>query len=47
MAWYNWSLTEYQIDNNWKLEDWNENDWKLEGQFCIFAYSYFVEKKGK
>ena len=22
----------------WKLEDWNEKNWKLEGQFCIFAY---------
>ena len=22
---------------NWKLKDWNENDWKLEGQFFIFA----------
>ena len=20
----NWDLTEYQIDNNWKLEDWND-----------------------
>ena len=30
-AGHNWSLTEYQIDNNWKLEDWNEKDWKLEG----------------
>ena len=24
MAWYNWSLMEYQIDDNWKLEDWND-----------------------
>ena len=23
-AGHNWSLTEYQIDNNWKLEDWND-----------------------
>ena len=23
---------------NWKLEDWNEKMWKLEGQFCIFAF---------
>ena len=23
---------------NWKLEDWNEKDWKLEGQLFIFAY---------
>ena len=23
-AGYNWSLTEYQIDNNWKLENWND-----------------------
>ena len=22
----NWGLTEYRIDNNWKLEDWNEKD---------------------
>ena len=20
----NWDLTEYRIDNNWKLEDWND-----------------------
>ena len=20
----NWGLTEYQINNNWKLEDWND-----------------------
>ena len=26
----NWGLTEYRIDNNWKLEDWNEKCWKLE-----------------
>ena len=38
-AGHNWSLTEYQIDNNWKLEDWNEKDWMLEGQFCIFTYN--------
>ena len=23
-AGYNWGLMEYQIDNNWKLEDWND-----------------------
>ena len=22
----------------WKLKDWNEKQWKLEGQFCIFAF---------
>ena len=26
------------IDKNWKLEDWNEKMWKLESQFCIFAF---------
>ena len=20
----NWNLTEYRIDNNWNLEDWND-----------------------
>ena len=29
---------------NWKLENWNEKEWKLEGQFCIFA-KYLKEKK--
>ena len=24
IAWHNWGLTEYQIDNNRKLEDWND-----------------------
>ena len=38
----NWGLTEYRIDNIWKLEDWNEKGWKLESQFCIFAYLFFV-----
>ena len=38
-AGHNWSLTKYQIDNNWKLEDWNKKDWKLEGQFYIFAFN--------
>ena len=28
---------------NWKLENWNEKEWKLEGQFCIFA-KYLKEK---
>ena len=37
MAAPNWVLTKSYIDKNWKLEDWNEKDWKLEGQFCIFA----------
>ena len=23
---------------NWKLEDWYEKEWKLEGQFYIFAF---------
>ena len=23
IAGHNWGLTKYQIDNNWKLEDWN------------------------
>ena len=23
-AGHNWGLTEYQIDNKWKLEDWYE-----------------------
>ena len=21
---HNWDLTKYKIDNNWKLEDWND-----------------------
>ena len=24
MAVDNWGLTEYRINNNWKLEDWND-----------------------
>ena len=23
-AGYNWSLMEYQIDNNWKVDNWND-----------------------
>ena len=37
MAAANWALMEYHIDKNWKLDDWNEKGWKLEGQFWIFA----------
>ena len=37
MAVANWALMEYHIDKNWKLDDWNEKGWKLEGQFWIFA----------
>ena len=31
MVGQNWDLTENRIDNNWKLENWNERGWKLEG----------------
>jgi len=31
-------VTKPCIDKNWKLEDWNEKMWMLEGQFCIFAF---------
>ena len=37
MAAANWVLMEYHVDKNWKLDDWNEKCWKLEGQFWIFA----------
>ena len=37
-----WSLIESCINKNWKLEDWNEKEWKLEGQFCIFAKKKFL-----
>ena len=36
-----WVVTEFYIDKNWKLKEWNEKMWKLEGQFCIFAYKKF------
>ena len=37
-----WSLMESCINKNWKLEDWNKKEWKLEVQFCIFAKKKFL-----
>ena len=31
----------------WELEDWNEKDWKLDGQFCIFAKKKYIGVKFK
>ena len=32
---------------NWKLNDWNEEDWKLEAQFYIFNIDKVLFWNGK
>ena len=38
----NWVVTKPCINKNWKLENWNEKRWKLEGQFFIFGYFLYL-----
>ena len=45
----NWGLTEYRIDNNWKLDDWNDKNevrwlkWKmLKVRGSVLNFSLYV-----
>ena len=32
---------------NWKIKNWNEREWKLESQFCIFTYFLSLKLKSR